>query len=153
MQSGPLSSETFLFILCMKRTFACICVRKTWGWGQRANSKHLQRGSTTSFSRHMSSNSVWHSWPWENGTGEPEERQQQKDRPQWNCGYFCELPGVRVCPRNDGGLKNVVGAALFMQSTGSWRGDGEYGENSLARVSLSMTWKSVTQIPITEYKI
>lgn len=147
-----MSSETFIFILCMKRTFACICVRKTRR-GQSANSKLLQRGSTTSFSCHMSSNSVWHSWPWENNTGEPEERQQKKDQPQWNCGYFRELPGVRVCPRNDGGLKNVVGAVLFMQSTGSRWGDGEYWENSLARVSLSMTWKSVTQILMTEYKI
>lgn len=72
-----MSSETFIFILCMKRTFACICVRKTRR-GQSANSKLLQRGSTTSFSCHMSSNSVWHSWPWENNTGEPEERQQKK---------------------------------------------------------------------------
>lgn len=42
-----------------------------------------------------------------------------ESQPLWYCGYFCNLPGAWACPRNGWGLKNVVGAMLFMQSSGS----------------------------------
>lgn len=63
-----------------------------------------------------------------------------KSQPLWYCGYFCKLPGVQTCPRNGWGLKNVVGATLFMQSTSSFLGERECSENRLALFYFKIFW-------------
>lgn len=59
--------------------------------------------------------------------GNKRERERQKHPTQWKCGYFRELPGVPVCPRNDWGLKNVV--AVYAERGFAASGRGIFGKH------------------------
>lgn len=103
----------------------------------------------------MSSSSVWHV-ALESKTGESEKRQQKRERDKNT--QHSESVDISVSSQESQSVLEMTEdwkmLSLFMQSAGSRRVDGEYSENTLAlfhltgaRVSVSLTWKTVTQIP------
>lgn len=128
-QTLPLKQTGFIVVPCQNIhvilcTFTFICVIKRKTGAQWALPNMCDPPSHVKQLRLTCGPWKQNRWVWETAT---KERERQKHPTQWKCGYFRELPGVPVCPRNDWGLKNVV--AVYAERGFAASGRGIFGKH------------------------